>query len=178
MRLALHVLSSPTHSGLRCYQRTAIHSLFASAANRHGTMRVVWSLFYIVSFPTADPTAAAELARENTTHGDLIASPVVESTATCFHKVVFALNHGTSTVPPPDFVVIADDDAWIHPPRLAQDLGPLVRTAEQTLAMAHEHRRELHISHGTVAPALPASAFSLAWHLVRIFVIQNWLAPC
>ena len=114
LSLALYVITLAERVARRCYQRTVIYALMAHATSLSLILRYISS---------RDEVHSALIKDENATHGDLIIAPLGETSTMCFHKVIFALGHAAAAQP--DFIVIADDDAFIHPPRLAQDLWPL-----------------------------------------------------
>ena len=138
LRVAIAVLSAPNerHHRLRCFQR---QSLFAGVAyvppraaqpgNRRGWLSLYGGgtlmLRYIISRPVAT-TSLAALEHEDSNHGDLVLTSIVDGTQTCFSKVAFSLRQLASVTPRPHFITILDDDVFLHPTRLAQDLIPLI----------------------------------------------------
>ena len=132
--LGIYVLTLASHAIQRCFQRTAIHSFAVPTAEAGGWLRIVGGgsmlLRYVYGYTAHNKDTHVlilGLIRENTTYGDLLVAQFPESTSACFHKVVFALRRAVAQTPhAPDWVMLADDDAFIHPPRLLQDLRPLL----------------------------------------------------
>lgn len=68
------------------------------------------------------------------THGDLLATHTPDGSAGCGEKVLWALRHlALVAAPRSQFVLIADDDAFLHPVRLAQDLLPFVGWPQEVI---------------------------------------------
>ena len=68
------------------------------------------------------------------THGDLLATHTPDGSAGCGEKVLWALRHLALVLAPrSQFVLIADDDAFLHPVRLAQDLIPFVGWPQEVI---------------------------------------------
>ncbi len=133
-RVALLVLSGArgrTNAQRRCYQRATLLALVRQQQQQPwvgswvdvvGVGRFLWR--YLVSHNPSNAALQAEAAA----FGDLMFVDLVDAPSTCFAKLVagirqvLLLNDGHAAS---DFVAISDDDAWISPPRLMQDLHPL-----------------------------------------------------
>ena len=129
-RLAIAVLSSPSEAARqrRCFQRVAILSLI-SARDARDWMQLppdgALLLRYVVT-ASRRSTDWHALQRESQYHGDVWHTSIDERSTTCFAKIVFAFRHlVTVNGHRPDFIMVGDDDVWLHPPRLLQDLAPL-----------------------------------------------------
>ena len=169
VRLALVILSrdSDVARNRRCFQRTAILSLAMPQTNPSsknayaGWLRVKSGddaggnsgsllLRYVVSSPpsyNSKVTRNAALLQEQQYHGDIWTPQLLDVPSTCFSKVVYAYSRLSSEAVEgaiPDFVAIGDDDAWLHPPRLFQDLMPLAAMQQQ------QQQPDRHIMYGYV----------------------------
>ena len=122
----LYVLSvdDAAHSTYRCYQRTIFTEAFGMAFG--GRMRVdafrSVALSYVID---GTATATQQLQLEARTHGDVLLLPHAQ---TCLGKVFAALRQLRDSRVAYDAVLFSDDDAFIHPHRLALDLAEVRRT--------------------------------------------------
>lgn len=139
--LSLLILSSPTERGhtLRCFQRTLLKAFAAPGSNTSGgqwqQLRGGGSLrfHYALSQPRK-PDSVKTLERERALHGDLlIAAHIPDGHLTCAAKIFWGLSQILSLRPRARFFGIADDDAFLHPPRLAQDLLELAQHPRELL---------------------------------------------
>jgi hypothetical protein len=142
VRLALVILSSPTEPSRqrRCWQRATFLALARPESVRNarpgewlqlvGGGSVLWR--YVVS--NAASGSSKSLQRELAMHGDVLLSNLTEKPGTCFEKLVAGLSFvasgraspsASTRLDPPDFLGVSDDDAWLSPPRLLEDLTPL-----------------------------------------------------
>ena len=155
--LALLVLSSSSERGsrLRCFQRTTLHALSETTGQQGGWRALRGGgqvlVRYIVSRPDQSlqlarkrrksPEASVEalqraqvaLERESMRHADLFMADVPEGPTTCAVKLFMGLRQLLAMRPRAQFVGCADDDAFLHPPRLAQDLLEFVDHPRQVV---------------------------------------------
>jgi hypothetical protein len=137
LRLGAAILSMPNerHRRLRCFQRASLLAGIAYTPPRaDNNARRGWLslhgggyllLRYIVT-RTQDASLQDALNLEDQNHGDLLLVDILDGTLTCFSKVVFALRQLAAADPRPHFITVFDDDSFINPTRLEQDLAPLI----------------------------------------------------
>ena len=108
---------------------------------------------YIISRPT-DPISLHLVAQEDRIHGDLLPILIPDGTRFCFAKIFFGLKRLLETAARPSFFFVCDDDAYVHPTRLAQDLSPLVQHDREVLygqvafAAGWSDRKSRHYGYG------------------------------
>jgi hypothetical protein len=152
-RLVMAVLSSPSEASRhrRCFQRAVVLAL-ASARHTHGWMALhnggALLLRYVISPPNRR-VDRDELQHESRMHRDIWNSTFEERPSTCFSKIVYVFRRVAASSIRPDFVMIGDDDVWIHPPRLLQDLTPLSTTVPLDTVSASQSSHE--VIYGLVA---------------------------
>ena len=160
--LSLLILSSPTERGqrLRCFQRTLLKAFAAPSSGTSGgqwlRLRGGGSLrfHYALSRPRKRASVEA-LERERALHGDLlVAAHIPDGHLTCAAKIFWGLGQILALRPRARFFGIADDDTFLHPPRIAQDLLELA-----------QHRRELLYGQiGLAAGWSDARDYHHGWH--------------
>ena len=128
--VALLVLSGTrgtTNRRRRCYQRATLLALTTQPLQRSagswfnvlGGGQLLWR--YLVSRDQSNAALQVEAANWQ----DFIFLDLPDVPSTCFGKLVAGIRELLRGEPSVEFVTISDDDAWLSPPRLMQDLHPL-----------------------------------------------------
>ena len=137
-RLAVLVLSSLTEASRRrrCFQRAATLSLVKSRRADgwlplpHGGHLL---LRYLISTEPIRDVSVSRLLREAKLHSDVWMIPVKDAPWSCFEKVVRGFRSLASLPKKPHYVLLSDDDTWIHPSRILQDLAPFSATPTEVM---------------------------------------------
>lgn len=142
MRLVLVALSAPSdsHQRFRCFQRYALSTLLSSTefapgswlAGRAGNESFDLLFRYVIG-TTANRSVSTDLAREQMRFGDLLLVDTEDGPRACAEKIFLGLAWAASPLREASFVGVVDDDAFIHPTRLAHDLLPLVTHPREVL---------------------------------------------
>ena len=123
-RVALAALSGSSERSrrLRCFQRASLLALAPAGSQTRGWIDFEAGGALLLRYAVE---SSASLASEAETHGDLLLTPVADGGASCAGRILVALRWSVNLQPVADFVGIADDDVWLHPPRILHDLRPL-----------------------------------------------------
>ena len=162
--LLLYVLSvdDHVHSKYRCFQRTVFLEAFGLQFG--GFVRIDEFRTVRLTYVLEDTKATAESVLEASRHGDVLR---LASAQTCLGKVIAALRQIRLTGVHYNAVLFSDDDAFIHPHRLALDMAEFswaTHLVFGTLSWGAgwDERREAHYGYGN----LPAE--------VAGFLVDKW----
>jgi hypothetical protein len=143
-----------THSSYRCWQRSTLAAAFGVG---HGGRLRIDALrtmrFTYVLDGSAEPSSSLRL--ETSLHADILRLPRAQ---TCLGKVIAALRHlHRSEAEAYDAVLFSDDDAWLHPHRLAFDFAEFSSASHLVLGTLSwgagwDETRHAHFGYGNMVP--------------------------
>lgn len=130
--LAMGALALASHTDLRCFQRMTVRAYVLQgdlARGEGGWLPLVgggrFALRYLLpSTPGRSRSAPSpQLAREHRTYGDMLFLRSSNHEFACAEKLLQWFRLASELFPDADFIGVTDEDAWLHPPRLLQDLA-------------------------------------------------------
>ena len=163
-RTLLYVLSvdAPLHHRYRCMQRTILAALGLQRGFLQVDMLRSIRLWYV--FDRAAPTS--DDLRLEQRRGDVLR---LDAGATCLGKVIAAIQHAATRRF--EAMVLSDDDAFIHPQRLALDIAewgwnPNLVYGILSWAAGWDERRMQHYGYGNT-PDVVVGRLMQEWQLRR-----------
>ena len=174
--LLIYVLSvdSPLHSRYRCYQRAALAAFGVKGGHlRVDALRTVQVLYVLHDRGEA---ASAESRREAATLGDVV---TLQSSQTCLGKVLQALFHLKRSGARYDGVLFTDDDAVLHPHRLALDMAEFATRSHLVMGIISwgsywDEHSQRHVGYGN-RPDEVATVLLEKWK--RVSPSMEWQGP-
>ena len=174
--LLIYVLSvdSPLHSRYRCYQRAALAAFGVKGGHlRVDALRTVQVLYVLHDRGEA---ASAESRREAATLGDVV---TLQTSQTCLGKVLQALFHLKRSGALYDGVLFTDDDAVLHPHRLALDMAEFATRSHLVMGIISwgsywDERSQRHVGYGN-RPDEVATVLLDKWK--RVSPSMEWQGP-